>query len=111
MNTGPVATRVGDRGLVPVDGSLVDDRAEPVRPDQRVADRDRLGLLDQQADQLVVDRPLDVDARVGRALLPAEPERRAHDPLGRLLEVGRARDDGRVLAAHLDDASGAATSG
>ena len=50
-----------------------------------------LGLLDEQPDELVVDRPLDVDARVGRALLAAEPERGAHDPLGRLLEVGLAR--------------------
>ena len=33
-----------------------------------------LGLLDQQPDQLVVDRPLDVDAAVRRALLAAEAE-------------------------------------
>ena len=60
---------------------------EPVRPWQRVADRDRLGLLDEQPDELVVDGPLDVDPRVRRAFLAAEPERRAHDALGRLLEV------------------------
>ena len=63
-----------------------------------------LGLLDEQPDELVVDRPLDVDPRVRRALLAAEPEGAAHDPLGRLVEVGVARHDGRVLAAHLDDA-------
>ena len=99
-----VAARLAHRLLVPVDRPLVDDRAEPVLADERVADDDRLGLLDQQPHELVVDRPLDVDPRVGRALLAAEPERGAHDPLGRLVEVGRARHDGRVLAAHLDDA-------
>ena len=93
MKTRPVATRLGDRRLVPVDGALVDDRAEPVLADERVADRDRLGLLDEQPDELVVDRPLDVDPRVRRALLAAEAEGAAHDPLGRLLEVGVARDD------------------
>ena len=107
----PVAARLGDRRLVAVDGPLVDDRAQPVGPDERVADGDLLGLLDEQPDELVVDRPLDVDPRVGRALLAAEPEGAAHDPLGRLVEVGVAGDDGRVLAAHLDDASGAASRG
>ncbi len=77
---------------------------EERRPRQRVADRELLGLLDQQPDELVVDGLLDVDPAVGRALLPAEPEGRPHDPLGRLLEVRRAQDDRRVLAAHLDDA-------
>ena len=70
----PVAARLGDSRLVPVDGALVDDRAEPVRPDERVADDDRLGLLDELAHELVMDRPLDIDPRIGRALLPAEPE-------------------------------------
>jgi hypothetical protein len=51
-----------------------------------------------------VDRPLDVDPRVGRALLPAKAEGAAHDPLGGLVEIGVARHDRRVLAAHLDDA-------
>src|SRR5450759_1580321 len=90
--------------LVALDGVRIDQRAEPVFPDQRITDRDLLGLLDQQADQLVPDRPLHVDATVRGALLAAEPEGRAHDPLGRLLEVGPGRDDGRVLAAHLHDA-------
>ena len=103
-----VAAGLGDRLLVPVDGLLVDDRAEPVLALDRVADRDLLGLLDQHPDELVVDGLLDVDPRVGRALLAAEPEGAAHDPLGRLLEVGLAADDRRVLAAHLDDASGGA---
>ena len=48
-------------------------------------------------------RPLDVDTAVGRALLAAEAEGGAHDALGRLVQVGLAADDGRVLAAHLDD--------
>ena len=69
-----VAARLGDRLLVPVDGLLVDDRAEPVLALDRVADRDLLGLLDEHPDELVVDRLLDVDPRVRRALLPAEPE-------------------------------------
>src|SRR5262245_41034923 len=70
----PIAPRLADRGLVPVDSTLVDDRAEPVGPHERVAEGDLLGLPDEPADQLVVDRPLDVDARVGRALLAAEAE-------------------------------------
>ena len=51
----------------------------------------------------VVDRALDVDAAVGRALLATEAECAAHDALGRLVEVRALADDGRVLAAHLDD--------
>ena len=70
-----VAARLGDRLLVPVDGLLVDDRAEPVLALDRVADRELLGLLDEHPDELVVDRLLDVDPRVRRALLAAEPER------------------------------------
>ena len=70
-----VAARLGDRLLVPIDGLLVDDRAEPVLALDRVADRELLGLLDEHPNELVVDRLLDVDARVRRALLPAEPER------------------------------------
>src|SRR4029450_3168271 len=99
----PIAARLADRGLMSVDRLLVDDRAQPVLAKQRVANRDRLGLLDEQLDQLVVDWLLDVDPRVRRALLAAETEGAAEDALGGLLEVRRARDDGRVLAAHLDD--------
>ena len=101
---GAVAARLRDRRLMAIDRALIDDRAEPVGPDERIADGDLLGLLDQQADELVVDRALDIHARVRRALLATEPKGAAHDPLGRFLEVGLARDDGRVLAAHLDDA-------
>ncbi len=36
---GAVAARLGDRGLVPIDGLLVDDRAQPVGPQR--ADRRR----------------------------------------------------------------------
>ena len=71
---------------------------------QRVADGDLLGLLDQQPDQLVVDRPLDVDPAVGRALLAAEAERRAHDPSAASSRSADREHDRRVLAAHLDDA-------
>ena len=46
---------------------------------------------------------LDVDARAGRAFLPLRAERRAHDAVGRLVDVGAARDDGRILPAHLDN--------
>src|SRR3954452_19790421 len=101
---GSVAPRLGDGRLVTVDGALVDDRPQPVRPDERVAELDLLRLLDEQPDELVMDGPLDVDPGVGRALLPAEPEGAAHDALGRLVEVRVPGDDGRVLAAHLDDA-------
>ena len=75
-----VATCLADRLLMPVDGALVDDRTEPVLANDRVAEDDLLGLLDEQPHELVVDRPLDVHARVGRALLAAEPERGSHDP-------------------------------
>ena len=99
-----VAARLGDRLLVAVDRALVDDRARERGPRQRVAHGQLLGLLDEQPDELVVDRALDVDAAVRGALLPAEAERGAHDPLGRLLEVGAAEHDRGVLAAHLHDA-------
>jgi len=95
---------LGHRRLVSVDRSLVDDRAHPVGAHERVAEGHLLGLLHEQADELVVDRSLDVDARVRGAFLAAEAEGAAHDPFGCLVEVGLARDDGRVLATHLDDA-------
>ena len=56
-----VAARLAHRLLMAIDSSLIDDRAEPVLADHRIADHDRLRLLDQQADELVVDRSLDVD--------------------------------------------------
>ena len=99
-----VTARLGHGLLVAVHGRLVGQGSQPVVAQQRVADGDALGLLDQQAHQLVVDRALDVDAAVGRALLAAEAEGRAHDALGGLVEVGAGHDDGRVLAAHLHDA-------
>src|SRR5438045_616204 len=83
----PVVPRLRDGGLVTVDGTLVDDWAEPVLAEERIADRDRLRLLDEQPDELVVDGLLDVDTAVGRAFLAAKAEGRAHDPLGGLLEV------------------------
>ena len=61
-------------------------------------------FVDKEADQLVVHGAVHVDAAVRRAFLAAESERGAHDPLARDLEVGARHDDGRVLAAHLDDA-------
>src|SRR5207244_4309782 len=39
----------------------------------------------------------------GRAFLAGSAECRAHDPFGRFVEVGLARHDGGILAAHLDD--------
>ena len=87
-----------------VDGCLVGERAQPVGAPQRVADGDGLRLLDQPAHQLVVDGALHVDPAVGGALLAAETEGGAHDALGRLVQVRRGHDDGRVLAAHLHDA-------
>ncbi len=99
-----VAPCFGDGRLMPVDGPLVDDRSHPVRAEERVADRDCLGLLHEPTHELVVDRALDVDPRVGRALLATEAEGAAHDPLGRLVEVRLARHDRGVLATHLDDA-------
>jgi len=57
-----IASCLAHRLLMAVDRALVDDRAEPVLADDRVADDDRLGLLDQQPDEFVVDRSLDVDA-------------------------------------------------
>ena len=99
-----VAAGLLDGLLVAIDGLLVDDRAQPVLALEWVADGDRLGLLDKQADELVMDGPLDVDPAVGRALLAAEAEGAAHDALGGLIEVRTAGHDGRVLAAHLDDA-------
>ena len=80
--------RLGNGVLVAGQGTLVDDRAHPVLAIDRVADRDRLGLVGEQLHELVVDRALDVDAAVGRALLAAEAERAAHDALGGLVQVG-----------------------
>src|SRR5487761_2288205 len=99
-----VPARLRHCQLVALDSARVDHRAQPVLPLQRIPDGDLLCLLDQQADQLVPDRSLHVDPAVRGALLAAEPEGRAHDPLGRLLEIGAGRDNGRVLASHLDDA-------
>ena len=73
-----------------VDRLLVHDRPEPVLAEERVTDGDRLGLLDQQLDQVVVDGLLDVDPAVCRALLATEAEGAPDDPLGRFLEVGLA---------------------
>ena len=69
-----VTPRVGDRGEVALDRTLVDHRAEPVGPDERIADHDLLRLLHEESHELVVNAPLDVDPAVRGALLAAEAE-------------------------------------
>src|SRR5207245_8180962 len=69
-----IAPSLAHRLAISVDGTLVDDRAEPVLALERIADRDLLGLLDEQLKELVMDRALDVAPAVGGALLPAEPK-------------------------------------
>src|SRR5437773_3440560 len=94
-----VPARLADGLLMPVDRSLVDDRTQPVLAEERVADRDRLGLLHEEPDQLVVDGLLDVDPAVRRALLATETEGAPQDPLGRLLDLAHALYDRLAVPA------------
>ena len=73
---GAVRARLGDGLLVPVDGGLVGQRSQPVLAHERVADGDALGLLDEQAHQLIVDRL----ARRRRGCWPSTSGRRSRRP-------------------------------
>ena len=81
---------------------MVDDRPHVDLARQRVADLEGVGPFHQPVDELVVYLAVDVHPRVRRALLTAVAKSRPHHSLGGDVEIGRGRDDGGILAAHLD---------
>ncbi len=102
-NLSAILLRALDRGEIGPDRGFVDDRSHPHVALERIADLDALGFLDQQLHELIAHILLDVHARAGGAFLSLRAERRAHDAVGRLVEVGAARDDGGILSAHFDN--------
>ncbi len=82
---------------------LVDDRPQEGLALGRVADDQFFGQVFQPGGQFIVDRLLDQDAAGRRAFLALQAKRRADDAGGGLLQVGAARNDGRVFAAQLED--------
>src|SRR5207249_10016896 len=102
-NLSAVFLRLRHGALVRLHGVFVDHRTEPDIAVERIADLDLFGLLDEQPDEFVTYRFVDVDARAGRALLSLRAERGPHHALGRFFEIGRAHDERGILAAHLDD--------
>ncbi len=71
---------------------------------QRIPDAGLLGALDQPFEEAVGHAFVDVHPRAGRALVAVHTEGRAVNTGDRPIQVGAVHHDGRVLAAHLDDA-------
>ena len=67
-----------------------------------IADADDSAIALEQAEELLVDRPLDVDAGGRRAVLAAVDEAAGDRAAGRRLEVRVGVDDERRLAAELE---------
>jgi hypothetical protein len=82
---------------------LIDHRTQVDVAVERIADLDLPGLLNEQTHELVANRLAHVDARAGRALLTLSAERRSHDAVARLVEIGGLHHERRVLAAHFDN--------
>src|SRR5690606_32816355 len=95
-----IARCVGTGFLKAAIGCLVDDRAHEDVLVERVANPDRPRELHKPVHKGRVVAGVDIDFRVGRALLPLQPEGRAHDALRCSFKISRRRDIGRVLAAH-----------
>ncbi len=72
------------------------------RVDVRVVELDRLRLLHEHGDELVEDRPLDIDPLDGLAGLTGVGDRGAEQGGGGAFDVGVGGDDGGVLAAELE---------
>jgi hypothetical protein len=81
----------------------VDHRADRVVRVAHVADLERLGLLDDEVENLVVASRRRDEPRAGRALLALESVGRLDGARRGLLEIRVVVDDDRVLAAHLRD--------
>ncbi len=68
---------------------------------EAVADDERLGVVGDGRDELVVHVLVDDGARGGRTRLAGRAERADADGLGGVFDVRAGHHDGRVLAAHL----------
>ncbi len=93
---------VGDHGVELV---LRDERAHVVAPLEAGPQGHRLGAGDEALHEPVVDLVGHEHPLHGDAELAGVRERRADGSLGRLLEVGVAEDQDRVLAAELQRAA------
>src|SRR5262249_20792432 len=93
----------GDCSLEAGHGRFADYRTEVYVARERVANHDRAGPFNERVDERFVQRPFDVRARCSRALLALEPERRAHCSFRRRVNLGRRRDNDRVLPTHFAD--------
>ena len=82
-------------------GTLADDRPHVVLRVLRRSDRDRLDLLPQLLQELVVDGRIDDGPRARRALLALVAERRGQHAACGLIEIRLAVYDDGALAAHL----------
>ena len=93
---------MGDDG---VELGLADQRAHVVAPVEGGAEGHRLGARDEPLEEPVVDLVGDEQPLHRHAELAGVRERGADGALGRLLEVGVAEHEDRVLAAELERAA------
>src|SRR5512138_4045411 len=84
-------------------GTAVDDRSKIGVAFCRVADDKGIRLCLELADQFIVDRLFNEDARGSGTFLSLQTKRRADDAGRGIFEVGVARDDRRVLSAEFQD--------
>ncbi len=94
---------VGDRCLVTLEGSVVDDGRQESTGFERSGVRDGFGACHESAGELLSDHTIDVYPRGGGAFLTGESERAPRGPLHGQIEIGLCGDDDWVLAAHLAD--------
>src|SRR5580658_10391716 len=80
------------------------DRTQPVCAPRRIADGERLQLLEELCGEWLGHLPLDVQPGERRAFLTAHAEGRAQDAARGPIEIGPRGDDAGVLAPHLGDA-------
>src|SRR5688572_27800784 len=93
-----------DAAAVALVGRAIDDRSHPMLLARGVADAHALGGEREALTQVAGHGFLHVHPRAGRAFLARETEGGARDAERRAVQVGVARDDRGVLAAHLGDA-------
>src|SRR5262249_33755323 len=79
-----------------------DERSLRRRLVERIAAFQAFGLGLQRVDELVEDRPLDIDALGVEAYLAAIREHRARHAIHRRVEIAIGVDDRRILAAELE---------